>query len=119
MASCYEPHKPLPTLKPLCGIKCPSGQITSEDGCSCKPLVGGCAGTKFGCCPEDSWYPEEAAWGPKGKGCYDFRDPMDALQKTAKEQQQDENASPTEKKADQEKRIADQKEKKADQKKRL
>merc|ERR1719162_1145993 len=130
------PQEPLPTWK----LECPSGQITSEDGfscmckicgnlvpadgpfcpeASCEPLVGGCAGTEFGCCPEDSWYPDEAAWGPKGKGCYDFRDPMDALQKTAKEQQQDKNASPTEKKADRENRIVDQKEKKADQKKRL
>merc|ERR1719272_575149 len=126
MASCIEP-------------KCPSGQITSEDGfscmckicgnlvpadgpfcpeASCEPLVGGCAGTEFGCCPEDSWYPDEAAWGPKGKGCYDFRDPMDALQKAAKKQKQDKNANRKEEKADQEKRIADGKEKKADREKR-
>jgi len=36
-------------------------------------VVGGCAGTQNGCCPEESWHPGEAAPGPDksdGKGCY-------------------------------------------------
>jgi hypothetical protein len=36
-------------------------------------MTGGCAGTRFGCCPEYSWHPDKADPGtdkPKGKGCY-------------------------------------------------
>merc|ERR1719281_1487960 len=38
-----------------------------------EPMVGGCAGTEFGCCPEHSWHPDKPKPGPnkpKDKGCY-------------------------------------------------